>query len=85
MTDIEKYNKYYKGLTIDVNDGLNKYILGDVNEYNNICIYWDDIINGGYNETKIPLDYLLQKIKIGDFTISKTELRKRKIELIKNE
>jgi hypothetical protein len=93
MTDIEYYNKYLKGcrfkVSYDKSDIL--YMLGDFIEY-----FYDNTYNS-YIEitwvtdnvtTKADPEYsikdVLEYINEKDWIILKTDLRKKKIEMLKN-
>jgi hypothetical protein len=81
MTDIEKYNKYYKGLHFYAIGEPTLFTLGNIDVRGFVTIQW--LNNSG--KTTYYVDSVFSSIENNDWQILKTDLRKIKLELIRND
>jgi hypothetical protein len=92
MTDSEKYIKYYKGLRFKLYTNDNKgyvfedntFLLGDIIDDNTIRI---ELIttDGTTLISRVPFDYILNRIDSNMWIINTADLRKLKLKILKNE
>jgi hypothetical protein len=81
--NVINYIKYYKGLRfIIISDEVKTiYTLGNIYSIDHVNIYF----NNNSSTASFHLEQLFLHIHHGDWQILKTDLRKRKLELIRND
>jgi hypothetical protein len=82
MNNVEIYNKYYNGLKFNIFTEDKIFKLKDIDENNMVEI-------GGFNydgsSIYLDIDTVISSLKYKYWKITKLDLRKRKIEILKND